>query len=219
MRISIFISIFICAFAAFFSTSAEAVVRRVYFTQTGRNTAPEALSNMATRPVYQSVCTMYITNPSSVSQTFDLAMTLTGSTIYTSRGPYSASPATGTTAFTSASCVPAGVTAPNLAPVCSISVTGISVAAGATSAAYVVRAPEYHFNGIGQQDVICSGSVTATDPIPASPGFLIATGTMNTFSASSRLLLSSATNAAMGSQARQAIYIQVPVAVNEGRPF
>lgn len=176
-------------------SDAWAATRTAYFTAVGRNEVIYGIGDAAT-----SRCTVTITNNSSVNQTVSLNLT------YTSSG----------TASNGASLATAG----------SANNVDLSVNAGATRShtvsytAFPTSVSGCRPTGTpcvtGTQEVICQGTITATDAT-GNNGFVIATGTLVTFVESGRMTTLTATGQSYFGT--QAVYTQTPIFINRGKPF
>lgn len=69
-----------------------------------------------------------------------------------------------------------------------------------------------------KQQLLCSGSIEVSDASDGSPGYLIAGGTLTTFTTSGTLQTTGATTGAtLGGGT--AIFTQIPITINRGKPF
>lgn len=77
---------------------------------------------------------------------------------------------------------------------------------------------EFPINTTGEQTITCSGYITATDDVAASPGFVTANGTLISFIESAQ---GSSTTASGGSSSytSTAVFTQTPIPINGGKPF
>lgn len=186
--------------AAVSSQGAVAAQRTVYFTQTARNTTTE----YPLREAVFSHCRLTVSNPSTTSQNITISMNVHSPTA-SSSGAWSATGAGNAS-------VPSGFSGSNPGSITT------SLAAGA-SATYEFRYPAFPANQAWRfQQLICAGSIVATDPTDSTPGYLTAGGTLSTFNSTGALQTD---GAPMGTTMYHgmAIFTQVPVAVNRGRPF
>lgn len=189
---------------------AEAATRTAYFNQSGQNKTVNGLAD----PGAQSTCRVTINNPSNVPQDYKLAMNV--SSLDSWAGGDSGTPVTGSYRETNADGTP-----PTLS---SGKWTG-SLAAGETVtvvyqfSAYPSRRNATYPTTTGYQKLRCSGSIEASDS--AQPGFLVATGILVTFVESTKMSTDGVTggstqNVEFGGMA---VYTQVPIAINRGKPF
>jgi len=72
-------------------------------------------------------------------------------------------------------------------------------------------------NTIGNQNLVCKGSITVQDADSTVSGFLIASGTLGTFTENGAAQITSGTGSALfeGSLSTS----QIPISIGEGRPF
>lgn len=183
------------------SISAQATDRTVYFVATGTNRTSQGLGAAAT-----STCRIIISNPSSYDETFKMTNTVQsldpGSSSYTTVGTPS---------------VTAGGSCPNSSS-CSGTVTaGSSVTITFSFTPFLPRSTAGGaWVGALSQTLRCSGSILVHDT--TQPGFLIASGQLVTFVESSAMHTDASTG---GSKTFGgiAVYSQVPIVVNRGKPF
>lgn len=191
---------------------AEAATRTAYFNQSGQNKTVNGLAD----PGAQSTCRITINNPSSVPQDYRLAINV--SSLDSWAGGDAGTPVTGSYRETN---VDASVTAPTLS---SGKWAGSLPAGGTVTVVYQFSAYPSRKNATyptttGYQKLRCSGSIEATDS--AQPGFLVATGILVTFVESTKMSTDGVTggstqNVEFGGMA---VYTQVPIAINRGKPF
>lgn len=175
-----------------FASSALAATRTVYFSQTGRNTTVQGIASAVS-----STCVITLTNTSGVNQTYAITMS-------------------GTNTGTKVS--GAGGTFTNTAPA-GVSLTGQSLANNA-SANHTITFQSYPARAnveTGSQLLVCSGSITVDDPTPATPGFITASGVLVTFVEAGELTTTSVTGGGLWNGF--AVFSQVPMMINGGRPF
>lgn len=178
-----------CLAMAFLAPPSLAAQRKIYFTQAGQNATVNGLSSTA-----QSTCTISIRNSSSVSETFILSVTANAS-------------GTGAGAATN----PAGnTTVP-------YSTGTVTIASGLTQI-YTFTYVTFPASTVGSQVLVCSGSITADDSAAGSPGYLVASGKLVTF-VESGTISSSGTTAGSSVLKNFAVYTQLPITINGGRPF
>ena len=174
---------------------ANAVSRTVYFTQSGRNLTTDGLGESVS-----GLCRITISNPSTQSQTFLLAVTANATQT-----------AAGAATLTSGTCSSGGSGTFSC---------GTTTLAANGSSTFVFTYPAYPTRLGGtttaQQIVSCSGSITANDS--TNPGFLIATGALLSFTESGGIRTQNATGGTT-SFTGQAIFTQLPIAINRGKPF
>ena len=189
-----------CLAAAAFlvvSLNAEATTRKVYFNQSGRNVSDKGMGSSA-----QSSCRITLSNPSSQSQDYVLNITASIS------GTAAAAPTATTT--TSEICASASSSGSST----NFSCSGTLAAAGTVTK--TIMYPAFPANTAGVQTLICAGYVQATDS-GSTPGFLAASGNLITFTESGSV----DTTASTGSTTFNgyAIYTQLPIQINRGKPF
>ncbi|MCO5142443.1 MAG: hypothetical protein M9962_05065 [Oligoflexia bacterium] len=184
-----FLLLFFC-----FTDFSFAASRTVHFTAVARNTTTQGLSEAATG----CNCVITVSNPSSVSQTYQLDISSsTGSVGSTAalNGSYtkSSGPALGASK---------------------------SLAANATDI-YVLdfnaNYPASPTVGAGYQNLTCAGSILVSDPSAGNPGFIVATGTLTSFTEAGGLHTEGTTGDAQFKGF--AVYSQSPVFINQGKPF
>jgi hypothetical protein len=83
---------------------------------------------------------------------------------------------------------------------------------------YEFTYPAFPSSITGQQVLICRGTIVATDSSAAAPGFVVASGTFLTFSEASAMQTSGVTSASTSFQGN-AVFSQMPITINRGRPF
>lgn len=71
----------------------------------------------------------------------------------------------------------------------------------------------------GTQTLTCAGEIEAVDSTPTTPGFVIANGSMMTFIEGGQISSSLAMSGGGNLTGNQAIYTQIPISINKGRPF
>ncbi len=195
--------------AALFSSGAHAATRTAYFNQSAQNKTTNGLAN----PGGQSYCRITISNPSNVAQQVTaLKVSITsldswngGDAGTPQGGAYSS--LTNTTGVTGASC----------------STDCAATLAAGSSVTFVFAFTAYppKSGGVtaGYQKLRCSGSIVAVDS--GQPGFLVATGVLVSFVESTKIstdgiTMGSPTDTEFGGMA---VYTQVPISINRGKPF
>lgn len=138
----------------------------------------------------RSTCRITISNPSSVSQniTFNWDVRAEG----VGSGPAAPSPNT----------------------------NSVTLSANGGSQVWLFSYNEYPDNTTvedGSQELICSGTIVASDPTGSNPGFVIASGVLTTFVESGEVQTENATGASVFGGF--AVYTQVPITINRGSPF
>jgi hypothetical protein len=177
---------------------ASAVTRTIYFTQSARNVTVEGIGEAAT-----STCRIILSNPSNQNQSYTLVI----------RASATGTGAGGATLSEGAGCSTSGGV---------ITCTGSLAGDTNASASFTISYPPYPTRGsgtfAGSQTVICSGHIVATDPGGGNPGFLMAGGSILTFTESGALQTTNSTGG-VTFFAGQAVYSQLPISINGGRPF
>jgi hypothetical protein len=189
----------------FQSDWAAATDRTIYFVSTGQNRTVTGLTAAA-----QSFCRVTITNPSSVQETVTVKATVqsvdgwTGSSSYVS-GNLGTTPITGSGSISSC----AGPAS------CAVVLNGnASVTINYSFTAYPPKPTATQTN----QFLRCSGSIVAQDT-GGSPGFVIASGVLVTFTESSQMHTDSTTGQTSATFGGIAVYSQIPITINRGKPF
>jgi hypothetical protein len=186
-----------------FSGGAQAASRTVYFNATGTNRTSEGLSENA-----NSTCTIVVTNPSSASQTFTLKTTVQAINEFD-----------GSHAFTTSgiSVSQAGCTVTGCASEIALSANGGSVTITFTYKTFPKRPSTTQYTH--SQTLRCTGSITAKDVSASAPGYVVASGTLNTFIESAKMHTDSATSESTNLFGGVAVWTQIPIAINRGKPF
>lgn len=191
--------------------TAEAATRTAYFNQSGQNRTVNGISADAT-----SSCRITISNPSGQDQTYVLRMSASSLDSWSLAGPTAAQGAnfgsavpTGSASFTGGSCPNCSGTLP----------AGTSVTITYNFSPYPQRHHPTTPVTTGTQKLRCSGSIEATDS--NQPGFLVANGTLVTFVESTKMSTDGVTggSTAQAQFGGMAVYTQVPISVNKGKPF
>lgn len=201
----------IAAIAFSAGLSAQAATRTAYFNQSGQNRTVNGISADAT-----SSCRITISNPSGQDQTYILRMSASSLDSWAAAGPTTAQNATfssatpsGTASYTAASCPNCSGTLP----------AGTSITITYNFSTYPQRHHATTPVTTGTQKLRCSGSIEATDT--TQPGFLVANGTLVTFVESTKMSTDGVTagNTEQAQFGGMAVYTQVPISVNKGKPF
>jgi len=191
--------------ACSFCDSAWAISRTVYFVTSGINRTQVGMSSSA-----QSYCRLTINNPSSVTETVAITSSVQSIDAWTgSTGSY----VTGvldTTAPTGGASVGA----------CTVSSCSATLPRNSTvTINYKFTAyPDHTQATASSQSLRCSGSIQASDST-GTPGFLIASGVLMTFTESSQMHTDASTAGTGPTFGGIPIYSQVPLVVNRGKPF
>ena len=87
-----------------------------------------------------------------------------------------------------------------------------------TSRVYSIDYPNFTAGTAATQQLICKGQITVKDPTGEGPGYVVATGTLTTFTASGTIQTAGTPGGApvLGGPA---VFTQIPVAINRGKPF
>lgn len=195
--------------AVLFSFGAHAATRTAYFNQSAQNKTTNGLAD----PGGQSYCRITISNPSNVEQRVS-AMKVSITSLDSWGGGPSGTPQAGSySSLTNTS----GVTAASCATDCVATLgAGSSVTFVFAYSAYPTKS-----GGVtnGYQKLRCSGSIVAEDT--GQPGFLVATGVLVSFVESTKIstdgiTMGSPTDTEFGGMA---VYTQVPISINRGKPF
>ncbi|HEY8279992.1 MAG TPA: hypothetical protein VIH99_10225 [Bdellovibrionota bacterium] len=186
--------------------ASGAPARTVYFNATGVNRTTKGLGTATA-----STCKITLSNPSSTSQDYVMAITATSKDAFTG-GAAVVSNATGASG---AGCSVAGAVVN-----CSGTLTAGGSATGiitytAFTAGAVGSAAGYQN---GNQQLRCSGSIKATDST-ATPGFMIASGVLVTFVESTEMQTQNTSSGAAVNFGGTAVFTQVPIAINRSKPF
>lgn len=187
---------FIVASSFFLSESAQAISRTVYFTQSGRNVTTLGLGETA-----RGSCRITISNPSSQSQTYSLTVTANAT-----------NSAAGAATLTANDAACASLGGGRFTCETHTLTNGQSHSYTFSFPVYPVRATI----AAGQQVTTCSGSITANDV--GNPGFLLGSGSLLTFTESGAIQTQNATGG-MDQFGGQALYTQLPLVINRGKPF
>lgn len=189
----------------------EAATRTAYFNQSAQNRTVNGISADAV-----SSCRITISNPSGQNQTYVLRMSASSLDSWSASGPTAAQAAgfnsatpTGSASYSTGSCPNCSGTLP----------AGTSITITYNFTTYPRRLHATTPVTSGTQKLRCSGSIEATDS--SQPGFLVADGSLVTFVESTRM----STDGVTGGSTQQAlfggmaVYTQVPISVNKGKPF
>lgn len=187
------------AFCAIAPHAAFGVSRTIYFSQSARNLTTEGLGNTA-----RGNCRITITNPSAQSQTYLLTVSVVASGTAAASGNATLTSATG-----GGSCggSPGAYSC------------GTHTLAAGGNHTYIFSYPIYPTRPTiitGIQYEACSGSIVANDT--TNPGFLLASGALLTFSEGGNMQTVNSTGGTF-TFAGQAIYSQLPITINRGKPF
>lgn len=185
------------ALALMIPSESFAATRTAYFNQSGLNKTINGLSEDG-----MSTCRITINNPSNKSQTY--AVTANISSLDSWNGGDSGTPVSGSLGSGSAS----GTLAANA-----------TVTLVYNFSSYPNRNHTTYPTQSGYQKLRCSGSIVATDV--DQPGFLVASGVLVTFVESTKMTTDGVTagSTATAQFGGMAVYTQVPVTINRGKPF
>ncbi|MGZ6468436.1 MAG: hypothetical protein ACXWQJ_14145 [Bdellovibrionota bacterium] len=188
-------------FLTAFSVSAQAATRTAYFDQSGVNSSITGFSQANT-----ARCRISISNPSSADQIFTLIVYATSTNAPTANGSLAGTAPTGWVGSPSGNFANPGT------------LTGITVQKNGGMVTYDFTYPALTTGANQTQYVFCRGSISVQDAASGTPGFLVASGVLVTFSESSvqqTTGMTTATTAFGGT----AIFSQIPVSINRGKPF
>lgn len=187
---------------------AGAASRTVYFNASGVNRTTKGL---ATTSTVNSTCRLVISNPSGKAQSFAITSNVSSidpPSASTTNASLASSPSTSGAATVSACTVSA----------CSGSLPG-TAGGSSVSITYTYTAyPSITSVTAGKQVLRCSGSIKITDTAPASPGYVLASGTLVTFSESSQMHTANTTSSS-SAFGGMPVYSQIPIAINRSKPF
>jgi hypothetical protein len=190
---------------------ANAATRTAYFNQQGMNRTINGIA----QPGATSTCRITISNPSQQAQTYTLRMSVSsldswaGGDSGTSRNGSYTAPATSTGSATMSNACASNACTGSLPSNSSITITY-------SFQRYLSR---YENLLTGYQKLRCSGSIEAVDT--TQPGFLVASGVLVTFVESTKMQTEGVTggSTATASFGGMAVYTQVPITINKGKPF
>lgn len=91
--------------------------------------------------------------------------------------------------------------------------------AGNATLIYSFAYPTFTAGTPGTQQLLCKGQITAADPTSSGPGYVVATGTLTTFNASATIQTTGVPGAPPPVLGGPAVFTQIPVAINRGKPF
>lgn len=182
-------ALLLLASACMFTQDASAVTRQVYFGQIGVNSTSIGVSTA----VDNITCIITLTNVSTSVQEYNYDFTVN---------------ATGTGA---------GAPVGGSSPVNNGS-TWTALAAGATLSLTFIY-PAFPATTVGSQTLQCRGRISVRDQNAATPGFAIANGTLLTFIEGGSINSTLSMSGGRAVRGAQAIYTQVPISINKGKPF
>lgn len=174
-----------------------AATRTAYFNQSGLNKTINGLAQAG-----MSTCRITINNPSNKSQTYTVTANITSLDSW--NGGDAGTPVSGSLASGSST----GTLNQNETATL---VFNFSTYPHRNHGTYPTQA--------GYQKLRCSGSIVATDV--DQPGFLVASGVLVTFVESTKMSTDGVTSGSTATAqfGGMAVYTQVPVTINRGKPF
>ncbi len=195
----------LCGIPLLLALPAKAATRTAYFTATGTNRTTIGLSAQAT-----STCKISVSNPSTQSQT--VSINIAANSLDSWNGSAS-------------STLDANQTDYKLDGVaCGSSTCTTTLAQGATTTMTVSYAA-FHAKSDAtsgansQQQLRCSGNISVSDASAGQVGYIIASGVLTTFVESSIVQTDASTSGAQNTFGGVAVYTQVPITINRGKPF
>lgn len=198
---------FVCVIAmAISGPFAQAASRTAYFNQTGQNKTVNGLAS----PGGQSSCRITVSNPSGQDQRFTLTVSVNSIDSWGS----------GTSACASATAQTSGTVTGGTASCAGGSSTTLATNASITFTFNYSAYPHRSTLTAGTQKLRCSGSIAADDV--SQPGFLVASGVLVTFVESTKMSTDGVTSGGSPTATEfggMAVYTQVPITINRGKPF